>query len=69
MSLEDETGVANAIITPQLFEQRRLVISEEPFLLIEGVLQNFENVIHLKAHAITPLAAESLPASASHDFH
>jgi error-prone DNA polymerase len=69
VSLEDETGVANAIITPQLFEQRRLVISEEPFLIIEGVLQNLENVIHVKALTITPLAAEGLPASASYDFH
>src|SRR5207249_3756755 len=47
VSLEDETGVSNAIVTPQLFERYRLLITEEPFLLIEGVMQNAENVIHV----------------------
>jgi error-prone DNA polymerase len=68
VSLEDETGVANAIVTPQLFERFRLLISEEPFLIIEGVLQNIENVIHVKAQSITPLHAGELAAPASHDF-
>ncbi len=36
VSLEDETGVSNAIVTPDLFERMRLLITEEPFLLIEG---------------------------------
>ena len=36
ISLEDETGVSNAIVTPDLFERVRLLITEEPFLLIEG---------------------------------
>ncbi len=36
ISLEDETGVSNAIVTPDLFERVRLLITEEPFLIIEG---------------------------------
>ena len=40
ISLEDETGVSNAIVTPDLFEQLRLLITEEPFLIIEGEVQN-----------------------------
>ena len=69
ISLEDETGTANAIVPPQLFEERRLVISEEPFLIIEGVVQNRDRVIHVKARKIEPLMATQLPAAASHDFH
>ena len=69
VSLEDETGTANAIVTPQLFEHSRLLISEEPFLIITGVLQNIENVIHVKAQAIETLRAADLPTAASHDFH
>ena len=38
LSLEDETGIANAIITPQLFEQDHTVVVHHPFLLIEGKL-------------------------------
>ena len=49
ISLEDETGVSNAIVTPDLFEQRRLLITEEPFLMIEGEVQNSDNVVLIKA--------------------
>jgi error-prone DNA polymerase len=69
ISLEDETGVANAIVTPDLFECLRLVITEEPFLLIEGEVQNTENVVLVKAGKISPLAHASLGGSPSHDFH
>jgi error-prone DNA polymerase len=69
ISLEDETGVSNAIVTPDLFERMRLLITEEPFLLIEGEVQNSDNVVLIKAHKIHPLAHERLAGSESHDFH
>jgi len=69
ISLEDETGVSNAIVDPDLFEQFRLVITEEAFLLIEGEVQNSDNVILIKAREIRPLAHEQLIGSESHDFH
>jgi error-prone DNA polymerase len=68
ISLEDETGVSNAIVTPDLFERMRLLITEEPFLLIEGVVQNTDNVVLIKAQQIRPLAHEQLVGSESHDF-
>ena len=68
ISLEDETGVANAIVTPDLFERVRLVITEEPFLLIEGEVQNRDNVVLVKARKIRPLAHAQLAGSESHDF-
>ena len=69
VSLEDETGVSNAIVTPDLFERMRLLITEEPFLVIEGVVQNTDNVVLIKAEKIRPLAHEQLIGSESHDFH
>jgi error-prone DNA polymerase len=69
ISLEDETGIANVIVIPQLFEARRLVITQEPALRIVGKLQNLHGVIHVKAEKIEALAAAALPAQASHDFH
>ncbi len=68
ISLEDETGVSNAIADPDLFERFRLVITEEAFLLIEGEVQNSDNVVLIKAREIRPLAHEQLPGSESHDF-
>jgi len=68
LSLEDETGVSNAIITPDLFQQNRLLLATEQFLLIEGTLQNQDGVISVKAARVAPLNITSAQSS-SHDFH
>jgi error-prone DNA polymerase len=68
ISLEDETGVSNAIVTPDLFEQSRLLITEEPFLVIEGEVQNTDNVVLIKAQKILPLIRDGLVGAESHDF-
>jgi len=68
LSLEDETGIANAIITPQLFQQDHTVVVHNQFLLIEGTLQNQENVISVKVHRVEALTI-SRAETPSHDFH
>ena len=69
VSLEDETGIANAIVRPRLFEEQRLIITQYPALIIEGRVQSRDGVIHVQAEAIRPLCAEQMPAQDSHDFH
>jgi error-prone DNA polymerase len=69
LSLEDETGVANAIVRPETFERLRLIINTEPALQVTGPLQNEEGVIHIRAEKIEPLGLAEIPAQASHDFH
>ena len=69
ISLEDETGISNAVVHPDLFEKLRLVITEESFLLISGKLQNIDNVIHVRAKRIERLAHHELVGSTSYDFH
>ncbi|MGD0522766.1 MAG: error-prone DNA polymerase [Candidatus Korobacteraceae bacterium] len=68
LSLEDETGIANAIITPAVYEQFKRVVIYEKFLLIEGELQNQQDVISVKAHSISPLEISAADVR-SHDFH
>src|SRR5437667_4228855 len=68
VSLEDETGVSNAIVDPDLFERFRLLITEEDFLVIEGEVQNSDNVVLIKTRNIRPLAHDELVGSESHDF-
>jgi error-prone DNA polymerase len=68
LSLEDETGIANAIITPQLFQQDHTTVVYHQFLLIEGILQNQDNVVSVKASRVLPLPISSAPTP-SHDFH
>jgi error-prone DNA polymerase len=68
LSIEDETGISNAIITPPIFEKYHVVVVHQPFLIVEGELQNLDNVISVKADTIRPLSitrAETI----SHDFH
>ena len=69
ISLEDETGVSNAIVTPQLFEKQRLLITQEDFLVIEGQVQNTDNVVVVKTKKVEPLPHGQLAGSDSHDFH
>jgi len=68
LSLEDETGIANVILTPDVFERDRIVVTRMRFLLIEGQLQNQDGVVHVKAQRITPLDITSADIR-SHDFH
>ncbi|HEX7860463.1 MAG TPA: error-prone DNA polymerase [Verrucomicrobiae bacterium] len=69
ISLEDETGISNAIVKPQLFEDLRLVITQENFLQITGKLQTRENVFVIQAHTIERLEAHNLSGTDSYDFH
>jgi error-prone DNA polymerase len=68
LSLEDETGIANAIIDPDLYEANRNLITYAKFLLIEGTLQNVDRVIHVRARHIEELNVSSAPMK-SHNFH
>jgi len=68
ISLEDETGVSNAIVTPRLFEELRLLITQESFLVIQGTAQNTGKVVLIKAQRIEALAQNNLAAGPSHDF-
>jgi len=68
VSLEDETGVSNAIVDPDLFERFRLLITEEDFLIIEGEVQNSDKVVLIKTREIRSLAHDELVGSESHDF-
>ncbi len=71
ISVEDETGVANAILEPELFEERRLCVTQERFLRIRGVVQRSKDgVILVKARVVEGMRyGEALAAPVSHDFH
>ncbi len=52
LTLEDETGIANIIVRPDLFARDRLVIVEEPFLIVDGVLQSQDGVTSVRAEQV-----------------
>ena len=68
LTLEDETGVSNIVVTPDKFQDNRVLVTSEPFLLVEGILQKQDGVIHVRAMDMKRLGDISLEM-ASHDFH
>ena len=68
LSLEDESGISNIIISPQLYDQNRVLVSTERFLMIEGRLQNLDSVVHVRAEKLESLHLNVI-AAPSHDFH
>jgi error-prone DNA polymerase len=67
LSLEDESGIANVIVTSGLFARFRWALVAEPFLLVEGILQKQDGVISLRARHVQPLARPDHVVP-SHDF-
>lgn len=68
VSLEDETGVTNVVVYPDLFEARRWCLLSEPFLSVKGQVQRLEGTISVLADTVEPLST-NLPAQGSYDFH
>jgi len=69
MSLEDETGIVNIIVQPDLFDRRRKVCTTSPYVLVKGVLQSITGVISVKAGEIEELSFRDAAVMRSHDFH
>jgi error-prone DNA polymerase len=68
LSLEDETGISNIIVTPDVFAQYKRTIVDAPYLLCEGVLQNQDGAVSVKADRVEALAHAG-PEVESHNFH
>ena len=67
LTLEDETGVSNIIVRPDLFDRERVTVVRQPFLLVEGVLQHQDGVLSVRAERLHPIdGAASVDA---HDFY
>ncbi|HYS56121.1 MAG TPA: error-prone DNA polymerase [Thermoanaerobaculia bacterium] len=67
LTLEDETGMSQAIVHPNLFSEQRTLIVSSPGLIVEGILQNTDGQCSVKAERFWPL--EGMGDVASHDFH
>ena len=67
LTLEDETGISNAIVIPDLFQANRALLHNAAILMVEGVLQKQDGVVAIRARRFKELRlAAALPPS--HDF-
>jgi error-prone DNA polymerase len=68
LTLEDETGTANAIVTPRMYERYRIVLNTSPLLEVVGKLQRREGVTHVRAAHLARVEPPG-PLPAGHDYH
>ncbi|MEX2578691.1 MAG: error-prone DNA polymerase [Verrucomicrobiales bacterium] len=70
ITLEDETGLSNSVVYSDKFEEYRLVITTEPFLVVTGPVQRAAGATHVIVEKVAALRTpDKLPTAASHDFH
>jgi error-prone DNA polymerase len=68
ITLEDETGIANVIVTPDMFQANRTLIHRASLLMVEGPLQKQQGVIHVRGRRFRELRLRGA-VPPSHDFH
>jgi error-prone DNA polymerase len=68
VTLEDETGLSNAILTPDITRRFRIPLNQASLLEIAGPLQRVDGVIHVRAREIIPLDLAAIEMPASHDY-
>jgi len=68
ITLEDETGFANLIVRPKIFERNRALILSAGALIAEGSVQKHEGTVQIKVGVLEDLALHGIEAR-SHDFH
>ena len=66
ITLEDETGMSQAVVMPHLLKEHRTVIVGSAGLIVEGILQKRDGSLSVKADKFWPI--EQLSRIPSHDF-
>jgi error-prone DNA polymerase len=70
LTLEDETGLVNVVVTPKRFERQALMISTARLLLVRGTLQVEQTVVNLKGEQFRELKIDAgQEGTRSRDFH
>jgi error-prone DNA polymerase len=67
LTLEDETGISNVIVRPDLFDRERMTVIRQPFLIVDGVLQHQEGVLSVRAERLEGMSGGA--AVDAHDFY
>ena len=67
LTLEDETGISNVIIRPDLFDRERMAVIRHPFLVVEGMLQHQDGVLSIRAERVEGFAGGA--SVDAHDFY
>ncbi len=69
VSLEDETGIANLVVMPDVYERFRPVVRGSPFLLARGRIERNGLVVNVRVESLAPLALAPAVGDRARDFH
>jgi error-prone DNA polymerase len=68
LSVEDEMGIFYVIITPDIFEHVRTIITRCHFLIVEALCKLQNSVVHIRFQGFKPLIMPNIEIQ-SHNFH
>jgi error-prone DNA polymerase len=66
--LEDEFGLANIVVRPDLYEANRSLVRGEPFIVVQGTLERRDGTTNVAGQSFAPLSAPGELAPAAHNF-
>lgn len=66
--LEDEFGLVNLVVKPDLHDEQRSIVRTEPFVVVRGELQRRDGTVNVIAERFTPLRERGAPAPEAHNF-
>jgi error-prone DNA polymerase len=69
ISLEDETGIANLVVMPDVYERFRPLVRGAPFVIARGTVERAGKVVNVRVREIEPLSLAPPEAPRSRDFH
>ena len=68
VSLEDETGIANLVVMPDVYERFRPVVRGAPFLVARGKVERTGQVVNVRVDTVAPLALAPATGNRAREF-
>ncbi len=69
VSLEDETGIANLVVMPDVYERFRPLVRGTPFVLAQGRVERTGKVVNVRVRSLEPLPMRERFEARARDFH
>jgi error-prone DNA polymerase len=68
VSLEDETGIANLVVMPDVYERFRPIVRGAPFIVARGRVERTGRVVNVRVDSVAPLALAPPVGSRAREF-
>jgi error-prone DNA polymerase len=69
LSLEDETGIANLVVMPDIYERHRPLVRGAAFIEAAGRVERSGGVVNVRVRTISPLTLANAVRARTREFH